>query len=134
MMRKALASFGALIVAIVLASCGGGGGGDGGIVNPPPPPPTCPGNTFCLQSSSFSPKTLTVAAGSVVSWVNDLGIQHDVIWDTAAGRAAATAGDGAGDMGVFTAGTHTRKMATAGTFAFHCTVHPGMNATITVTP
>jgi hypothetical protein len=133
MMRKAFASCGALIVAIVLASCGGGGG-DGGVVNPPPPPPTCPNNTFCLLSASFSPKTLSVAVGTIVSWENDLGIQHNVIWDSDAGRTAATAGDGTGDMPIFTAGTHTRRMAAAGSFAFHCTVHPGMNATVTVTP
>jgi hypothetical protein len=130
-MRKAFGAFGALIVVGVLASCGGGGG-DGGIVNPPPPPPTCATNTFCLLSSSFSPKALTVAVGTVVSWQNDLGVAHNVIWDTAAGRTAATAGDGSGDMGNFTAGTHTRAMAAAGVFGFHCTIHPGMNGTVTV--
>jgi hypothetical protein len=130
-MRKVFGSFGALVVAVTVASCGGGG--DGGVVNPPPPPPpTCPTNTFCLQSQSFSPKTLTVAAGAVVAWENDLGIQHNVIWDTAAGRTAATAGDGTGDIGVFTSGTHTRAMATAGVYRFHCTIHPGMNGTVTV--
>src|SRR3954469_19408881 len=133
-MHKAFASLGALIVAVIMSSCGGGGG-DGGIVNPPPPPPpTCPTNTFCLGSQQFSPRTLSVPAGTTVSWKNDLGIQHNVIWDTDAGRASATPGDGSGDMGIFTTGTHTRKMATAGTFVFHCTVHAGMNATVTVTP
>jgi hypothetical protein len=128
-MRRVSSLFGAFILAIGLASCGGGGGG--GVVTGPPPP-TCPANTFCLLASSFSPRSLTVSVGTIVSWENDLGVTHNVIWDDAAGRTAATAGDGSGDIGNFSTGTHTRAMATAGTYGFHCTIHPGMTATVTV--
>jgi len=128
-MRKISGLCGALIFAIVMASCGGGG--NGGVVTGPPPP-QCPTNTFCLLSSSFSPRSLTVAVGAVVSWENDLGVTHNVIWDDVAGKTAATAGDGSGDIGNFSSGIHTRVMATAGTYGFHCTIHPGMNATVTV--
>ena len=128
-MRKISGLCGALIFAVVMASCGGGS--SGGVVTGPPPP-TCPANTFCLLSSSFSPKSLTVAVGTVVSWENDLGVTHNVIWDDVAGKTAATAGDGSGDIGNFSSGTHTRAMATAGTYGFHCTIHIGMNGTVTV--
>jgi plastocyanin len=57
---------------------------------------------------------------------------HNVTWNDAAGRAAALPGDGSGDIGDFGTGTHTRKFNTAGTYAFHCTIHAGMNGTLTV--
>jgi plastocyanin len=86
-------------------------------------------------SNTFSPTTLTVGVGTTVTWQNDSGQQHNVTWIDAAGRNAALAGDGTGDIGIsdiFNAGTHTRLFNTAGTYAFHCSIHPGMNGTLTV--
>jgi plastocyanin len=127
-MRSLSTLIGALILVIGVVSCGGGGDSTG-----TPPPPTCSANTICLESSSFFPTTLSVAAGTTVTFENDLGLFHNVLWDTAAGSAAAGAGDGTGDIADATA-THTRKFTTAGTYGFHCNVHPGMNGTLTVTP
>ena len=134
-MRKTTGLLGALILTMVIASCGGSGSTPP--PPPPPPPPTCPASTFCLTSSNtFSPAALTVAVGTTVSWRNDASLQHNVTWSDAAGRTAALAGDGTGDMGtgadVFTTGTHTRLFSTAGAYPFHCTIHPGMNGTLTV--
>lgn len=125
-MRRISGLFGALILVSGVLSCGGGS-------TMVTPPPTCPANTFCLESSSFFPTTLTVTAGTTVTWENDLGITHNVLFDDAAGTAAAGAGDGTGNIGN-TSTTHTRKFTTAGTFGFHCNIHPGMNGTLTVTP
>jgi plastocyanin len=127
-MRRLSGLFGALILAVGVLSCGGGG--DTMVT----PPPTCAANTICLESSTFFPSTLSVAAGTTVTFENDIGIFHNVLWDDAAGRAAAGAGDGTGDIGDASA-THTRKFVTAGTYGFHCTVHPAtMTGTLTVTP
>jgi plastocyanin len=125
-MRRFSGLFGALILAVGVVSCGGGG-------DTMTTPPTCAANTFCLESASFFPTTLSVQAGTTVTWQNGLGIFHNVIWDDAAGRAAAGAGDGTGDIGDATV-THTRRFTTAGTYGFKCIVHPGMNGTLTVTP
>jgi plastocyanin len=124
--------FGALILTIGLVSCGGGGdltgttggggGGGGG----------CPAATFCMLSSSFSPTTRTVTVGTTVTWRNDALITHNVTWDAAAGRNAALAGDGTGDIVDFSSGSHTRLFNTAGTYAFHCTIHAGMIGSLTV--
>jgi len=134
-MRKISGLFGALILVLTTVSCGGstgpggggGGGGGGGV---------CALNTFCMTiSNTFSPTTLTVGVGTTVTWQNDSGQQHNVTWIDAAGRNAALAGDGSGDIGIsdiFNAGTHTRLFNTAGTYAFHCSIHPGMNGTLTV--
>jgi plastocyanin len=124
-MRRISGLFGALILAMGVLSCGGG--------DTMTAPPTCAANTFCLEAQTFFPTTLSVAVGTTVTWENDSHIFHNVLWDDAAGRAAAGAGDGTSDIGDATL-THTRKFTTAGTYAFHCTVHPGMSGTLTVTP
>jgi hypothetical protein len=121
---------GALILAIGVASCGGGGDST---ITPPPPPPDCPAGTFCMTSTTFTPTTRTVTVGSTVTWQNDSGVIHNVVWDDATGRAAAQAGDATGDMPQFGSGSHTRLFNTAGTYKFHCTIHsPGMTGTLTV--
>lgn len=132
-MRKISGLFGALVLLLGATSCGGdstapngggGGGGGGG---------SCPANTFCMLSSSFSPVTRTVTPGTTVTWRNDAVVTHNVIWDDAAGRNAALAGDGTGDIGAFDTGSHTRLFNTPGTYSFHCTFHaPGMVGTVTV--
>lgn len=132
-MRKFSGLSAILILVFGVVSCGGGG--DGGITPPPPPPPpppTCPANTFCMLGSSFSPTIRTVAPGSTVTWQNQSGILHNVTWDDAAGRNAALAGDGVGDIGEFSSGSHNRLFNAAGTYGFHCTIHLGMNGTLTV--
>jgi plastocyanin len=85
-------------------------------------------------ASTFSPTTLSVPAGTTVTWKNDTGVPHNVLWNDAAGRSAAGAGDGTGDIADASA-THTRKFVTAGTYGFHCSIHaPGMTGTLTVNP
>jgi plastocyanin len=130
---KILGLFSALILAIGVASCGGGG--DSTITPPPPPPPpVCPAGTFCATiSNTFSPTARTIAVGATVTWRNDGNTQHNVTWDDAAGRGAALQGDGTGDISSLDVGvSHTRLFNTAGVYGFHCTIHPGMNGTLTV--
>ncbi len=118
-----------VVIAIFSAfiACSGGGGG-GGIVSPPPPPPpppsTCADFTFCMRASSFQPTTLTVAKGTSVSFQNSSAVDHNVVFDSAA--------SGAADIGLISSGTVVRTFNTAGTFAFHCTIHAGMTGSITV--
>ena len=134
-MRKLFGPIACLVLAVGVLSCGGGDGGVGPPPPPPPPPPPCPANTFCMVVSTFSPKTLTVPVNTTVSWTNnDEGVFHNVTWDTAAGRNAAGAGDGTGNITDFNTGTRTRQFATPGTFSFQCTLHLGMTGTLTVTP
>jgi hypothetical protein len=124
---KKISSMVVIAILSVSIACGGGGGGDGGIVSPPappPPPPTCPDNTFCMRSASFSPTTLTVVKGTVVGFQNNSSVEHFVVFDSQA--------SGAADIGDITSGTVNRTFNTAGTFAFHCTIHAGMTGSITV--
>ena len=84
-------------------------------------------------SNTFSPAARTVAPGTTVTWRNDGNTAHNVTWDDAAGSNAALQGDGTGNIADFARGvSHTRLFNTAGTYGFKCTIHPGMNGTLTV--
>ena len=79
-------------------------------------------NTVVLSNMSFGPTTLTVQKGTTVTWQNNDGILHTATSDT-----------GAWDSGNISAGgTRSVTFNTAGTFPYHCTVHPMMTGTIVV--
>ena len=124
-MRK-IGSIAVLFGFSILGACGGSGGGgyNGGGTPTGPANNTCPDNTFCMRASSFQPATLTVAKGTTVSFTNSSSVEHNVVFDSPSAGVA--------DIGDITSGTVSRTFGTAGTFAFHCTIHAGMNGSITV--
>jgi plastocyanin len=77
-------------------------------------------------SNSFSPATATVTVGQTVSWHNTDAITHTstesgiALWDTQNIAPGATS-----------APIH---MNTAGTFAYHCAIHPTMTGSLVVNP
>ena len=77
-----------------------------------------------MRASTFQPTTLTVAKGTSVTFQNSSGIDHNVVFDNAT--------SGAADIGLISSGSVVRTFNTAGTFAFHCTIHAGMTGSITV--
>lgn len=71
---------------------------------------------------AFNPATLTVPVGTRVTWTNTGNAPH-----------TATADAGAWDSGrLTTGGSFAFTFNTAGTFAYHCAVHPRMTASIVV--
>jgi plastocyanin len=97
---------------------------------PPSPTPT-PGkgsNSVSISGMAFSPASLTVAAGKTITWTNNDAIAHTVTSDTGlfdSGAISATGGYGGG-------GTYSYTFATAGTYNYHCNIHPMMTAKIIV--
>jgi plastocyanin len=74
-----------------------------------------------IAGFAFSPSDLTVKVGDSVTWTNNDNTAH-----------TATADDGSFDCGTIGAGqSFTFTFATAGTFAYHCKIHPSMVAKIT---
>jgi LPXTG-motif cell wall-anchored protein len=71
---------------------------------------------------SFSPATVTVNVGDTVTWTNSGHQPHNA---TASNGSFATATLQHGQSG-----SHT--FATAGTFAYICTIHPFMHGTVIV--
>lgn len=107
-------------------ACGGSSYGGGGGPTDPGGGNTCPAGTVCMLFTSFSPTSLTVARNSTVTFSNTSTVDHNILFDTPI-PAATT------DIGPIGYGTSTtRAFGTAGTYKFHCTIHPGMNGEIVV--
>jgi plastocyanin len=91
-----------------------------------------PQNVGTDQSLNFSPATLTVAAGTTVTFEDQdsqSGAPHNVHWLT------QPSGGGAKDSPVtMTAGqSFTVTLTTPGTYTYDCSIHPAwMKGTITV--
>jgi plastocyanin len=81
------------------------------------------GNAVTIQNFSFQPGTITVKVGTTVTWTNQDTIGHTVTLD-----------DGSATSGTLEHGqTYNQTFSKAGTFAYHCKIHPSMTATVTVT-
>ena len=74
-------------------------------------------------AQSYSPNPANVRVGQTVAWKNNDTTAHDATQD--ASRFAT---------GIVSAGATSSPitMSAAGTFTYHCTIHPGMVGTITV--
>jgi plastocyanin len=126
----------ALLLAVAfLPSCGGGSSSAPATPSSPAPAatPTPTSVTADLVITiagdrgqmSFSPATATVRAGQTVAWRNADTDIHTATSDN--GRFdTATVARGATSQAI--------TMSTAGTFPYHCAFHPGMVASLTVTP
>ena len=79
-------------------------------------------NEVWIQGMAFTPATITVVAGTTVTWTNKDAVAHTVTSDV-----------GLFDSGTFSnAGTYSYIFATTGTFAYHCAFHPSMIAKVVV--
>jgi plastocyanin len=84
--------------------------------------PAAAGNAVSIANFSFSPAAITVSIGATITWTNNDSSSHTV-----------TADDGSFDSGRLAPGaTFSQTFATAGTFAYHCSIHSMMKGTVTV--
>jgi plastocyanin len=121
-----------LVATMLVAACGGSSSSPSPTPNPTPTPAptpapqgttvTIPQGARSLTTTAYAPNPITVSVGTAVTWTNNDTIAH-----------TATANNGAFDTGNLAAGSSkTITMSTAGSFPYHCTIHPGMVATINV--
>jgi plastocyanin len=114
-----------------LLACGGGGsdatgpgttggtntGGTGGTV-------AVATTSVDMKNLAFAPSAIKVASGATVTWTNQDGTDHSVIFDGGAVAASGTVSAGvAKGMVMPTA---------AGTYAYHCGFHPFMTGSVQV--
>ena len=77
---------------------------------------------IAIKDFMFTPNSLTVKAGSTVTWVNRDDEPHSVVSDTGLFRSGA----------VDTNETFSFKFDKPGTYHFTCAIHPRMVGTIIV--
>jgi len=136
-LRPALFCLVALSALVLLAACGGESAGTGGTTpttSTPAATATQAGNAQTVMiivgssgSFAFSPATLTIKAGTTVTWKNTTAVPHTVKSDDGKSFDSGTANPIAAQTGTF-----SFTFTTPGTFAYHCTIHPFMKATIIV--
>lgn len=103
-----------LLFSTILVSCSKSNGTNNNMAQTP--------NTVSIVNMAFTPATITVTAGTTVTWNNNDNITHTV-----------TADDDSFDSGnIGTGSSFTRTFSIAGTYPYHCTIHPSMKATIVV--
>ncbi len=96
-----------------------------GAASPSPAAPGASAASMSVQIASFAfgPPSLSVGAGSTVTWTNGDSVSHTV-----------TADDGSFSSGPLAQGAvFSHTFAQAGTYAYHCRIHSSMTATIVVT-
>jgi plastocyanin len=103
-----------------LLACGGGGSDSTG-------PGTTGGTTggtggnpvattaVSMKNTAFTPEAIKVGSGAVVTWTNNDGFQHNVLFD-------ANAVPFSGPVNAGEAKALTMPTA-AGTYNYHCTIH-----------
>jgi len=95
-----------------------------------------------IQDFSFSPAAVTIKVGGTVVWHNLGPSPHTTISDNgvwASGTLASPSGGGGYGGGSSAGGSFQFTFTQAGTFGYHCNIHPpslypGFVGTITVTP
>ncbi|MDD5528210.1 MAG: cupredoxin family copper-binding protein [Patescibacteria group bacterium] len=93
---------------------------------PPPPtpspaiPPATPQIPVNIQNFSFNPAEATIAVGDTVVWTNSDSVPHQIA-SASFNSAPLSQGD-----------TFSQKFTAAGTYAYHCAIHPSMTGKIIV--
>jgi plastocyanin len=82
---------------------------------------TGPGaNEVFIQGMAFNPQTITVTAGTTITWTNKDQVAHTV-----------TSTTGLFDSGsINTNGTFTHTFTATGTFSYYCKIHTYMTGSV----
>ena len=131
--RRALSPWTVAILAIALSACSGSTSTPAPPGSAAPPPSAGSGESAVPAGGStpativdfaFQPASITVRAGTTVTWTNTGGAPH-----------TATADDGSFDSGSLSGGsTFSQPFTKAGTYAYHCAIHTSMKWTVVVQP
>lgn len=117
-----------VVSSIVLLAIAGGCSSNPDAPSPAPSPApgsssvTIPMGASTLGNRAYAPDDVNVAVGETVTWVNADSVPHTSTSD-ATGWDSGTVGAG---------GRFSFAFQSAGTFKYHCTIHPGMIGSVVV--
>ncbi len=77
-----------------------------------------------ISGFAFNPATVTIKVGQTVTWTNQDTVAHNVVADDNSWSSPS----------ISQGATYSHTFTSAGTFAYHCSIHPFMKATVIVTP
>ena len=129
----------ALVAVPVLVACGSAanassGSGGGGTTPASTPSSSAGGTSVAIANYAFTPQTLTVKAGTTVTWTNKDSVPHNVVSANDMSTSATTTSAFA--SGNFNQGqTFTFTFSKPGTYYYECSIHasmPAMHGTISV--
>jgi plastocyanin len=113
-----------LLAVVAIATACGGSASTSPTVGPPSTPAVPTATTsVTIASLSFTPASIAVSSGAVVTFTNNDAITHNVTFDNSS----------IGGSGNFSSGAKTLTMpAAAGAYTYKCTIHASMTGTVTV--
>jgi plastocyanin len=120
-----------VVSTVLMTAVACGGGSSSPAPSPSPSPTPTPGSSSAvaipvgasaLGKNAFSPDELQAAVGATVTWTNTDSVSH-----------TSTSDSGVWNSGVVAPGAKfSVAFPTAGTFPYHCAIHPGMIGTVVV--
>lgn len=125
-----MSSFRLVVVSTLLMLTFGCGGYSSSPAAPSPTPAaggtstpvTIPRGAETLANRAFSPDDVNVAVGETVTWTNTDSVAHTSTSDANAWNSGT----------VVPGGQFSFTFRSAGSFPYHCTIHPGMVGTVVV--
>jgi plastocyanin len=79
------------------------------------------GQAVSIQNFAFNPASVTVAAGGTVTWTNNDSTAHTVTFDSGPNCQQLSGSE-----------TKTATFSVAGSYPYHCSIHPTMKGTVVV--
>ena len=121
----------ACLLLTMAAACGGYSSPSSPTTTPTPPAPatggqsmsvSIPSGAAVLTTTAFNPDVTDVGVGTTVTWTNNDSVAHTSTAN-AGGSNSGTVGPG---------GRFSFTFQSAGSFPYHCAIHPGMVGTVVV--
>lgn len=114
-----------VLAVLVLAACGGSYGDSSGSSTPANAPTSASGgggSAVSIANFAFSPQTLSVTAGTTVTWTNNDGAPHTVTSTDGPSTSAKTTGTfDSGNLGQ--GETFSFTFEKVGRYYYDCTIH-----------
>ena len=141
-MKKFITAFVLMfMVTVLVVACGGSSGssGSGSSSSSNGSPSSGSGsNTVHMTSNNFAQSSITISKGSSITLVDNVTITHIISngrWQNNTPKPAKESGAPVVSNVMFNSSGQSKTIGpfnTAGTYHFYCSVHVGMNLTVTV--